>query len=279
MLDRELSFKYISKSDSVYASAGHDGSNKENNKEIRPNGSFYHSDSETPNSKGSIRVPASEISEHPPNPSSDLPLTPTYYSSPSSSDTPSDTILRETDSQYQAEPSEQASEESLGEDPAGPSRQSPSSGESSDDDSALSSSDNASVTSEEARTKVSTVRESLSVEKGEDKAMEKLSETRKPVAVCAAKYRSNSGSTRPSPSKKSQPKIQKTGAGDVSASGKNRKHIAHKPKRGDGSTLEADREVSKPDASQASKGGFKQPNTAVGSTREKRRHGKEEEED
>ncbi|XP_021716615.1 uncharacterized protein LOC110684466 [Chenopodium quinoa] len=271
---------------------------KQTTRRYRSDGSFYHSDSETPNSDGSIRVPASEISEHPPNPSSDLPLTPTYYSSPSSSGTPSDTILREADSQYQAEPSEQASEEILGEDPAGPSRQSPSSGESSDDDSASSSSDNAFVTSEEARAKISTARESLSVEKGEGwaepkKAVEKLSATRKPAAVFAAKYRSNvlnrandeqktagtpkSGSTRPSPSKQSQPKIQKTGAGDVSASGKNKKHIAHKPKRGEGSTLETDREVGKPDATQASKGGFKQPSTAVGSTGEKRRHGKEEE--
>ena len=65
----------------------------------------------------------------------------------------------------------------------------------------------------------------------------------------------------------------------MSASGKNRKHIAHKPKRGDGSNLEADREVSKPDATQASKGGFKQPSTVVGSAGEKRRQGKEKEEE
>ncbi|XP_021744841.1 uncharacterized protein LOC110710808 [Chenopodium quinoa] len=272
---------------------------KQKTRRYRADGSFYHSDSETVNSDGSIRVPASEISEPPPNPSSDLPQTPTYYSSPSSRGTPSDTILREVDSQYQAESSEQAPEESLGEDPASPSRQSPSSRESSDDDSASSSSENASVTSEEARAKISTARESLLVEKGEgwaepsasrrlerapyyhhvppNKAMEKVSTKRKPAAVSAAKYRSNSGSTRPSPSKQSQPKIQKTRAGDVSASGKNRKHIAHNPKKGDGSTLEADKEVSKPDATQASKGGFKQPSTAVGSAGEKRRHGKEEE--
>ncbi|XP_021754914.1 nucleolar and coiled-body phosphoprotein 1-like [Chenopodium quinoa] len=266
---------------------------KQTTRRYRADGSFYHSDSETVNSYGSIRVPASEISKHPPNPSSDLPQTLTYYSSSSSSGTPSDTILREADNQYQTEPSEQALEESLGEDPAGPSQQSPSSGESSNDDSASSSSENASVTSEEARAKISTARESLSVEMGEDKAMEKVSATRKPVVVSAAKYRSNvlnrandeqktvgipkSGSTKPSPSKQSQPKIQKTGAGDVRASGKNRKHISHKPKKGDGSTLEADREVSKPDATQASKGGFKQPSTVVGLAREKRRHGKEEE--
>ncbi|XP_021737001.1 nucleolar transcription factor 1-B-like [Chenopodium quinoa] len=126
-----------------------------------------------------------------------------------------------------------------------------------------------------------------------DKAMEKLSATKKPAAVSAAKYRTNvlkrandeqkaagtpkSVSTRPSPSKQFQPKIKKTGAGDVSASGKSRKHVTHKPRRGDVSTLDADREVSKPDATQASKGGFKQPSTAVGSAGEKRRHGKEEE--
>ncbi|XP_021737000.1 nuclear autoantigenic sperm protein-like [Chenopodium quinoa] len=271
---------------------------KQTTRRYRADGSFYHSDSETVNSDGSIRVPAREISENPPNLSSDLPQTPTYYSSPSSSGTPSDTILREANSQYKPEPSEQASEESLGEDPTGPSRQSPSSGESSDDDSASSSSENSSVTSEEAKAKISTTRESLSVERGEgwvkpNKAMEKISVTIKPAVVSMAKYRSNvlnrasdelkpvgtpkSGSTRPSPSKQSQSKIQKTGTGDVSASGKNRKHIAHKPKKGDGSTLEADMEVSKPDANQASKGGFKQPSTAVSSAGEKRRHGKEEE--
>ncbi|XP_021734866.1 uncharacterized protein LOC110701541 [Chenopodium quinoa] len=108
--------------------------------------------------------------------------------------------------------------------------------------------------------------------------MEKISATRKLVVVSAAKYHSNilnragdeqktvgtpkSGSTRPSPSKQSQSKIQKTRTGDVSASGKNRKHIAHKPKRGDDSTLEADREVSKLDANQALKGCFKKPTTA-----------------
>ncbi|XP_021726820.1 dynactin subunit 1-like [Chenopodium quinoa] len=148
---------------------------KQTTRRYRVDGSFYHSDSETVNSNGSIRVPASEISEHPPNPSSDLPQTPTYYSSPSSSGTPSDTILREADIQYQAEPSKLARGGSRG-----------------------------------------------------DKAMEKVSGTRKPTAVSEAKYRSNvlnrasdeqktvgtpkSGSTRPSPSKLIQPKIQKTGA-------------------------------------------------------------------
>ncbi|XP_021750449.1 uncharacterized protein LOC110716124 [Chenopodium quinoa] len=259
---------------------------KQTTRRYRPDGSFYHSDSETPNSDGSIRVLVSEISEHPPNPSSDLPQTPTYYSPPSSSGTPSDTILREADSQYQAEPSEQASEERLGEDPVGPSRQSLISGDSSDDNSASSSSDSAPVNSEEARAKIET-----------KKAMEKLSATKKPVAVSATKYhtivlnRANDEQkavgtpkvavydTWPSPSKQSQPKIQKTGAGDVSASGKSLKHVAHKPKREDGSTLEAGREVSKPDATQASKGGYKQPSTAVGLAGEKRRHRKEEEAD
>ncbi|XP_021722774.1 uncharacterized protein LOC110690256 [Chenopodium quinoa] len=68
-----------------------------------------------------------------------------------------------------------------------------------------------------------------------------------------------SGSTRPSPSKQSRSKIQKTGTGDVSASGKNRKYIAYKPKRGDNSTLEANREVSKPDATQALKAPVQRP--------------------
>ncbi|XP_021737486.1 uncharacterized protein LOC110703997 [Chenopodium quinoa] len=132
-----------------------------------------------------------------------------------------------------------------------------------------------------------------------DKETEKLSATKKSASVSAAKYRTNvlnrandeqkaagtpkvavydtSGSIRPSPSKQSQPKIQKTGAGNVSASGNSRKHGTHNPRRGDDSTLKAGREVSKPDATQASKGGFKQPSTAVGSAGEKRRHGKEEE--
>ncbi|XP_021759559.1 uncharacterized protein LOC110724450 [Chenopodium quinoa] len=92
-----------------------------------------------------------------------------------------------------------------------------------------------------------------------DKAMEKLLATKKLAAVSTAKYRTNvlnrandeqkaaenpkSGSFRPSPSKQSQPKIQKTGAGDVSASDKHRKHIAQKSKRGDGSTLKAGKEA------------------------------------
>ncbi|XP_021762948.1 uncharacterized protein LOC110727675 [Chenopodium quinoa] len=133
-----------------------------------------------------------------------------------------------------------------------------------------------------------------------DKAMEKLSATRKP-AVSAARYRSNvlnraevtthtkvdeqktggtsKGAPSKSPSKPSDPKIQKTRAGDVSASGKGgRKHIAHRPKKGpDASSLEAEKEISKPDAQRASKGGFKQPTTAVGSTGEKRSLGREEE--
>ena len=65
----------------------------------------------------------------------------------------------------------------------------------------------------------------------------------------------------------------------MSASGKGgRKHVAHKPKKGpDASSLEAEKEISKPDAQRASKGGFKQPTTAVGSAGEKRSLGREEE--
>ena len=65
----------------------------------------------------------------------------------------------------------------------------------------------------------------------------------------------------------------------MSASGKGgRKHIAHRPKKGpDASSLEAEKEISKPDAQRASKGGFKQPTTAVGSAGEKRSLGREEE--
>ncbi|XP_021737597.1 putative uncharacterized protein DDB_G0274435 [Chenopodium quinoa] len=99
-----------------------------------------------------------------------------------------------------------------------------------------------------------------------DKAMEKLSATKRPVAISAAKYRTNVLNRASDEQKAARtPKAfslqtiptqnSKDWAGDVSASGKNRKHIAHKPKRGDDSTLEADREVSKPDATQASKGG------------------------
>ena len=130
-------------------------------------GVFYHSDGSTVFSDGSIRVPRSELSEHPDSPSY-LPPTPTYYHSPTSSGTPSDGILGEADEEYQPGPSGQAPEESLGEDPAGTSRRSPSSDESSDDESASSSSsENASVTSEEARSNIDSARESLAVDRGE----------------------------------------------------------------------------------------------------------------
>ncbi|XP_021747431.1 uncharacterized protein LOC110713281 [Chenopodium quinoa] len=186
-------------------------------------------------SNGSIRVPRSELSEHPDSPSY-LPPTPTYYHTPTSSGTPSDGILGEADEEHQPGPSGQASEESLGEDPAGTSRRSPSSDMSSGDESASSSStENASVTSEEAGSNIDSARESLAVDRGENKAMEKLSATRKPV-VSAARYRSNvlnraevtthtkvdeqktggtsKGAPSKSPSKPSDTKIQKTRAGD-----------------------------------------------------------------
>ncbi|XP_021722854.1 uncharacterized protein LOC110690336 [Chenopodium quinoa] len=246
-------------------------------------GVFYHLDGSTVFSDGSIRVPRSELSKHPDS-HSYLPPTLTYYHSPTSSGTPSDGILGEADEEYQPRPSGQAPGESLGEDPAGTSRRSPSSDKSSDDESASSSSsENASVTSEEARSNIDSARESLAVDRGENKVMEKLSATRKPV-VSAARYRLNvlnraEGAPSKSPSKPFDPKIQKTRAGDVSASGKGgRKHIAHRPKKGpDASSLEAEKEISKPDAQRALKGGFKQPTTVVGSTREKRSLGGEEE--
>ena len=134
----------------------------------KPNsdGSFFPSDGSTLYSDGSMRVPRSEVSEHPDSPSY-LPPTPTYYHSSTSSGTPSDRILEEADETYAAGPSEQAPEESLGEDPAGTSRQSLSSDDSSDDESASSSSsDNASASSGEARARVDTARKSLAVEKG-----------------------------------------------------------------------------------------------------------------
>ncbi|XP_021740198.1 suppressor protein SRP40-like [Chenopodium quinoa] len=192
-------------------------------------GSFYHSDGSTVYSDDSIRAPTSEVSEHPNSPSY-LPPTLTYYHSSTSSGTPSDGILGEADEQYRPGPSGQAPKESLGEDPAGPRRRSPSSDESSDDEStSSSSSENASITSEEARTKIDSARESLAVDRGENKAMEKISASRKP-ALSAARYRSNvlnktpdeqkpvgtpkGAPTKPSPSKPSDPKLQKVRAGD-----------------------------------------------------------------
>ncbi|XP_021759093.1 inner centromere protein-like [Chenopodium quinoa] len=265
---------------------------KRTTRQCSSDGVFFHSDGSTVYSDGSIRVPRSELSEHPDSPSY-LPPTPTYYHSPTSSGTPSDGILGEADEEYQPGPSGQAPEESLGEDPAATSRRSPSS----DDESASSSSSkNASVTSEEARSNIDSARESPTI----NKAMEKLSATRKPV-VSAARYRSNvlnrakvtthtkvdeqkTGGTpkvapSKSPSKPSNPKVQKTRAGDVCASSKGgRKHIAHRPKKGpDASSLEAEQEISKPNAQRASKGGFKQPTTAVSSAGEKRSLGREEE--